>query len=63
MHTPIIDTDIAKAEAILEPLIREHGYETVRAHLDTLIGHWSTWQRLDSLAKSINRRINNGLRR
>lgn len=59
MNTPTIDNDSARIEAMLEPLIREHGIELVRQHLEKLIGsgNWSDWQRVDAIAQNVARRI------
>jgi len=37
-------------ENILRELIKSHGLETVRQHLDALLGQalWADWQRLNS---------------
>jgi hypothetical protein len=56
------DTDGAKIEAMLTPLIKEHGYDLVRDHLQRLIGsaRWPDYQRVDSIAKNIARRLERG---
>lgn len=46
-------------ERMLEPLIREHGLERVRADLAVLMPgtKWQDWQRVDNLAANIASRL------
>lgn len=59
LPTPTIDTDGAKIEAMLVPLIEEHGATIVREHLSTLFkgSKWSDYQRVLNFINNIERRL------
>lgn len=53
------DTDGQQVEAMLRPLIVEHGIETVQAHLATLYGkaRHSDYMRVAALARNVSNQI------
>lgn len=44
----------AETEKVIDELIRKHGLNKVKRHLNNLIGesYWSDWQRVDSAVKN-----------
>jgi hypothetical protein len=56
---PETDDDGAAVEAMLTPLIREHGLATVREHLEALIprSKWQDFQRVWNIAGNIDKRL------
>jgi hypothetical protein len=55
----LVDHDGQKIEAMLTPLIAEHGLPTVQEHLQALIprSRWADYQRLWNIAGNIGKRL------
>ena len=55
----LIDHDGQTVEAMLTPLIAQHGITTVLEHLQALIprSRWTDYQRLWNIAGSIDKRL------
>ena len=55
----LIATGAAKVEALLLPLIKQHGLARVMSDLEKLVGSasWSDWQQVANIARNVARRI------
>lgn len=56
---PLHDTDGARIEELLEPLIAKFGPDKVQEHLEKLIGSasWSDFLRVSAIAKNVANRM------
>ena len=54
-----MNSPAATVEALLEPLIVEHGIERVQADLAKLIGsaRWSDYQSVSNIARNVHNRL------